>query len=60
MIGELGRTYGRLPHEILELDPYELGLAMLVYAERDKASTILIDQMAAKGLPVFPTVLLKG
>jgi hypothetical protein len=49
-----------MPHEILELDPYELGLAMLVYAERDKASTVLIDQMAAKGLPVFPTVLLKG
>jgi len=52
--------YGKWPHEILELDPYELGLAMLVYTERDKASTRIIEQMATAGTPVFPTVLLKG
>lgn len=52
--------FGRLPHEILELDPYELGLAMMVYQARDQASTKLMDQMGRKGLPVFPVAVLKG
>ena len=52
--------FGKYPHEILELDPYELGLAMLVYTERDKASTRIMESLSAKGLPVFPTVVLKG
>lgn len=60
MIGELGKMFGKFPHEILELDPYELGLCMLVYTERDRASTRLIEQMATAGTPVFPTVVLKG
>ena len=52
--------FGKWPYEVLDLDPYELGLAMQVYAERDKASTRLMESMSAKGLPVFPTVILKG
>lgn len=52
--------FGKWPHEVLELDPYELGLCMLVYTERDKASTRIMESMSAKGLPVFPTVVLKG
>lgn len=59
-IGELARMFGRLPHEILELDPYELGLAMMVYQERDKASTKLMESMSRQGLPVFPVAVLKG
>lgn len=59
-LGELARMFGRLPHEILELDPYELGLAMMVYQARDQASTKLMDQMGRKGLPVFPVAVLKG
>lgn len=60
MIGELSKMFGKYPHEILELDPYELGLAMLVYTERDKASTRIMENLSSKGLPVFPTVVLKG
>ena len=52
--------FSKYPHEILELDPYELGLCMLVYTERDKASTRIMESMSAKGLPVLPTVVLKG
>ena len=59
-VGELARTFGRLPHEILELDPYELGLAMMVYQEREKASTKLMESLSRQGLPVFPVAVLKG
>lgn len=59
-IGELARSYGKWPHEVLDLDPYELGLAMMVYRERDNASTKLMESMSRQGLPVFPVAVLKG
>ncbi len=59
-IGELARMYGRLPHEILELDPYELGLAMLVYRERDMQSTRMMETIGKAGMPIFPCVIMKG
>jgi hypothetical protein len=42
------------------MDPYELGLAMLVYRERDHTSTRMMDSFSKKGLPIFPVVVMKG
>jgi hypothetical protein len=33
---------------------------MMVYQERDKAGTKLMESMSRQGLPVFPVAVLKG
>ena len=44
---------------MLELDPYEIGLAMLVYTETEQQSAKQLDAMARSGTPIFPVVVLK-
>jgi len=56
----LARRYGRLPHEILELDLYEMGLTMMCYQEADRASAQLVQRLNRDGMPVFPAVILKS
>lgn len=62
ILGELGKMFGRLPHELLELDPYEMGLALEVYRQRDATAAQLMDRIANSpgGLPVVPVIVLKG
>ena len=55
--------FGRLPHELLELSPYELGLALEVYRQRDATAAQMMERMANNsngGIPVVPVVVLKG
>ena len=59
VIGTLAKRYGKWPHEVLDLDPYEIGLAMLVYKETEYQNTRQIDSMARNGAPIFPVVVLK-
>ena len=33
---------------------------MMVYQEREKASTKLMESLSRQGLPVFPVAVLKG
>ncbi len=60
MVGELARMFGKWPHEVLELDPYELGLCVQVWAERDRLQNQALDTIAKQNLPVFPAVIVKG
>lgn len=63
MLGELGKMFGRLPHELLELSPYELGLCLEVYRQRDATAAQMMERMANNsngGIPVVPVVVLKG
>ena len=60
MIGELCKLFSCLPHQLLELEPYELGLSVLVYQAREEVSSSLLDKMAQSGTPVFPAVVIKG
>tara|TARA_Y100001951_G_C11155481_1_gene191688 strand:- start:387 stop:632 length:246 start_codon:yes stop_codon:yes gene_type:complete len=63
VLGELGKMFGRLPHELLELSPYELGLALEVYRQRDATAAQMMERMANNGnggIPVVPVVVLKG
>ena len=59
VIGTLAKRYRKWPHEVLELDPYEIGLAMLVYTETEQQSAKQLDAMARSGTPIFPVVVLK-
>ena len=56
----LASKLGKYPHEILELDPWQLGLAMMCYQQADEASAHLLDRLARSGSPVFPTVCIKS
>ena len=61
MLGELGKLFGRLPHELLELSPYELGLCLEVYRQRDATAAQMMERMSNNGgIPVVPVVVLKG
>ena len=62
ILGEIGKMFGRLPHELLELSPYELGLALEVYRQRDATAAQMMQRMAnnGSGMPVVPVVVLKG
>ena len=60
MIGELCKLFGCLPHQILELHPYELGLSVLVYQAREEIAAGLLDKMAQSGTPVCPAIVIKG
>ena len=51
--------FGRLPHELLELSPYELGLALEVYRQRDATAAQMMERMG-DSVPVVPVVVLKG
>lgn len=60
MVDKLARRYGVLPSDILELDVWELGLAMSCMMQADATSGALIKRLNADGMPVFPvTVLLQ-
>ncbi len=54
-IDAIARCYGRLPHEILELDPYELGIALLCYQTGVAQRASLASR---QGGPVFPVVVM--
>lgn len=60
ILGELGKMFGRLPHELLELSPYELGLALEVYRQRDATAAQMMERMTNNGGMVVPVVVLKG
>ena len=60
MLGEVGRMFGKWPHEVLELDPYHLGLCVQTWQARERMQERAIESLATKGLPVFPAVILKG
>ena len=51
---------GKYPHEILELDPFEMGLLMLCYQQADATSAQMMQRLNNAGSPVFPVVVLKG
>ena len=59
IIHSLAKTYNRLPSEILDLDLYDLSLAVLCYQEADAASAALVKRLNSDGMPVFPAVILK-
>tara|TARA_Y100001951_G_scaffold96822_1_gene95931 strand:+ start:225 stop:386 length:162 start_codon:yes stop_codon:yes gene_type:complete len=52
--------FGKWPHEVLELDPYHLGLCVQTWQARERMQERAIESLATKGLPVFPAVILKG
>ena len=54
------KTYGRMPHEILELDPWQIGFAMLCYQQAEATTGELVERLNRDGMPVFPVVVLKG
>ncbi len=50
----LARRYGRMPHEILALDPFELGVAIVAYQHAKQHEAHLIRRAGM----VFPAVIL--
>ena len=59
LLDDLGRRYGRLPHEILSLTPWQISLAMQCREQADATSAQLINRLTGSGNMVFPVVNLK-
>ena len=60
VLAEVGRMFGKWPHEVMELNPYQLGLCVQAWRTREQLQERTVESMAAKGLPVFPAVIMKG
>lgn len=54
LIHRIARTYGRLPHEILDLDGYALGVAVVCMLAADGQAVKDIERAGM----VFPAVIL--
>jgi hypothetical protein len=50
----MAKRYGRLPHEILELDPYQLSVAFLALSEGVKFAA---SEAGRSKNPIFPVWL---
>ncbi len=60
LIDQIGRRYGRLPSEVLDLDPWELGLAIQCVQQADATSAQMVDRIrSSKGGMVFPVVVVR-
>ena len=57
LLDTLARRYGRLPHEILALSPFEITLAWQAYQQ---ARSTLANQIDRSGGMIFPVVDLGG
>jgi len=44
----------------LELDPWQIGFAMLCYQQAEATTGELVERLNRDGMPVFPVVVLKG
>jgi hypothetical protein len=59
MLDAIARRYGCFPHEVLDLDPFELGLAIESYKQADATASAQIKRISNKGGWVFPVVALR-
>ena len=59
LIDTLARRYGVPPHEVLEWDPYELGLAVCCLKASDEMVGIMTKRLNREGMPVFPVMVLQ-
>ena len=60
LIDQIGRRYGRLPSEVLDLDPWELGLAIHCVQQADSTSAQMVYRIrSSKGGMVFPVVVVR-
>ena len=55
VIDGIARCYGRLPHEILDLTPYQLGIAWLCY---QTTKSHMASQAERQKGPVFPVIVM--
>jgi len=60
VIDAIARRYGILPHEVLELDAWQLGLAVECYRQADATAAQLQERINQQGGMVFPVVMLRG
>jgi len=59
MLDAVARRYGCFPHEVLDLDPFELGLALECYRQADATSAQAIERISKRGGMVFPVVAVR-
>lgn len=56
MLDSLAHRYGRLPHELVELTPAQLGLALAAHAAGVQAAASRMSEIVEGGGIVVPVV----
>ena len=59
ILDQIGRRYGMLPHQVLDLDPWQLSLALECAQQADSTSGQMVDRITNNGGMVFPVVVLR-
>ena len=59
MLDQIGKRYGKTPAEVLEMDVWEMSLALACMMEVDALADQLIKKLNKDHMPVFPVVVLR-
>ena len=56
LIDQIARRYNMRPHEVLELDSWQISLAVACVRQNQATSAQLVSRINSQGGMVFPTV----
>ena len=59
ILDQVAKRYGLLPSDVLELDVWELSLALACIMQSDATSAQLMQRLNKDSMPVFPVVVLR-
>jgi hypothetical protein len=59
LLDAVARRYSLPPHEVLEWDPYQLGLAVMCLKAHDDMANMITKRLNNEGMPVFPVMILQ-
>lgn len=54
-IDAIARRYGILPHQVLDLDPWEMGLARVCVQQAANTAAQTVERMSRQGGGLIPT-----
>lgn len=57
LLDAVARRYSVPPHEVMEWNPYQLGLAVLCIKAHDEVAQMITQRLNAEGMPVFPCAI---
>ena len=60
VLDKIARRYGVPPHQVLQWDPYELGLAVCCVKASEEVSKTITQRLNNESMPVFPVAIISS
>ena len=59
LLDAISRRYGIRPDEVMDLNPYQLGLAVLCLKAHDEQAGSIVKRLNKSGMPCFPVYIVQ-